>query len=221
MDVSFNDDATSLVPVGGDGYLAEWSVDSSGQHDVSHLGNGQGRFFNVSYWLGRNGVAVGHENGTIQFFDMAEGRTIGRAIMAHDSFVQALAFSADGSRLASSGAEGEIALWDIGEEAWISVACAIANEVDQSVVRALPLRGDDAYPCGRHPVITPWTEPTLPAVGLHVPGTPTGASMVVFRSSGTRKVARAVRAVACLCRRPEVLRVILLRLKLGDTLHVG
>jgi WD40 repeat protein len=102
MDVSFNDDATSLVSVGGDGYLAEWSVDSSGQHDVSRLGNGQGRFFSASYWPGRNGVAVGHENGTIQFFDMAEGRTIGRAITAHDSFVQALAFSADGSRLASS-----------------------------------------------------------------------------------------------------------------------
>jgi WD40 repeat protein len=153
----------SLVSVGDDGYLAEWSVDSSGQHDVSRLGNGQGRFFSVSYWPGHNVIAVGHENGTIRCFDMAEGRTIGRAITAHDSFVQALAFSAVGSRLASSGAEGEIAIWDIGEEAWISVACAIANDVDQSVVRVLPFRGNDAYLCGRHRVITPWTEPALSA----------------------------------------------------------
>jgi WD40 repeat protein len=57
-------------------------------------------------------VATGHDDGVVRLWDV-EGQRLVRELAGHQEMVCALAFSADGKRLASSGEDKLIHLWDV------------------------------------------------------------------------------------------------------------
>jgi WD40 repeat protein len=69
-------------------------------------------------------LAVGNNNGTIQFWSISTGQQIGPSIATGDGAVDSLAFSPDGTTLASAGADGTLRTWNVG---YLTPAAALAQ----------------------------------------------------------------------------------------------
>jgi WD40 repeat protein len=69
-------------------------------------------------------LAVGNNNGTIQFWSVPTGRQVGPSIATGDGAIDSLAFSPDGTTLASAGADGTLRTWNVG---YLTPAAALAR----------------------------------------------------------------------------------------------
>ena len=58
-------------------------------------------------------AAWGDENGRVFLFDIVTGQTTGEPLSAHASGLLQLAFSSDGSLLASGGTDSKVVIWDV------------------------------------------------------------------------------------------------------------
>ena len=59
-------------------------------------------------------LASGGQDNTVRLWDLAEHKQIGQALIGHTAEVRALAFHPDGKTIASTGADSQLFLWNVG-----------------------------------------------------------------------------------------------------------
>jgi WD40 repeat protein/Tfp pilus assembly protein PilF len=101
-----------LVSGGEDGAVVLWDV--GGAREISRLDAGMAVYVAAlspdGRWLAAGGF------GAVTLWDLSETGKQPRTLRGHHSFVNALAFSLSGKRLASAGSEGAVKIWDVGED---------------------------------------------------------------------------------------------------------
>lgn len=67
----------------------------------------------VAFHPSGNILAIGRDDGTIVFWDIRQGATLGDPLIAHDHWVMKIAFSPDGRYLLSGSLDRTVALWNL------------------------------------------------------------------------------------------------------------
>ena len=100
-----------LVSGGNDGAVVIWDVASG--REISRLDAG-GPVYSAALSSEGRWLAAGLY-GAIALWDLTATVTQPRKLWGHPSWIDALAFSLSGKRLASAGSEGTVKIWDVGE----------------------------------------------------------------------------------------------------------
>ena len=66
-------------------------------------------------------MATGHHDGTVRIWDPTSGEQLA-VLRGHDAPVSSVAFSTDGSRLASVGYEGVVRVWALDLDELVQIA---------------------------------------------------------------------------------------------------
>ena len=112
--VAFATDGTRVACGHGDGTVRLWEVESGTAMGPALQGPRRGAEI-ASLAFGPRGqrIVSGDSDGTIQLWDVEGNKALGQGMGGHDGLVQSVAFSADGTRVVSSGS-GSLRLWDVG-----------------------------------------------------------------------------------------------------------
>lgn len=107
--VAISGDGAYLATGGYDGYVRVWNLPGRTFREIRHFG---GPVSSLDFPLkGGNQLAIGTHKNEIRLWDIVAGgeRTLGE----HESSVESVAFSTDGTRLASCGLDKQVLLWDV------------------------------------------------------------------------------------------------------------
>lgn len=107
--VAISGDGAYLATGGYDGYVRVWNLPKGTFRERHHFA---GPVSSLDFPLkGGNKLAVGTHKDEIWIWDIVAGGM--RKLRGHDSSVESVAFSTDGSRLASCGLDKKVLLWDV------------------------------------------------------------------------------------------------------------
>jgi len=105
--VSFRADGRTLLSVGDDGALKEWSLDAIRRTVLPY----ETSSYAIAWLDPARRVAAGTHTGHLLVYDRADGRLL-HDIVAHPAAIIGLAASRDGRRLVSLPQEGAVRIWD-------------------------------------------------------------------------------------------------------------
>jgi WD40 repeat protein len=112
----FNSDGKSLATIGSNGRVSIWNTTSYSDPEVlPAMGK---RTFGLAFSPNGTWLAIGG-TGSINRYNVEEG-ILEPTILAHQHAVPSLRFSADGTRLIATGAEGTLSVWNV--ENWEEIA---------------------------------------------------------------------------------------------------
>lgn len=122
--LAFSPDGKTLVSAGGHEVLL-WNVSS--QSRTGKIEIGMNTLHNISF--NHDGTVLAGDMGShsVYLFDIKTRQSIGRGLVGHDYYVYALAFSKDGKKLISGGADKQLIVWDVDFNSWRNRAEKIAN----------------------------------------------------------------------------------------------
>ncbi len=153
VSVAVSPSAPILASAGRDGMIILWDMETGEQLRPPLEGHAasvwQVEFSPDGNMLASVSCAVGTpqgncDQGEIRLWDVDTGRQIGQPFLGHQDVAWSVAFSPDGSKLASVSRDGSIVIWDVSLDSWISQACDIANRNLTEAERQQYL-GDEPY----------------------------------------------------------------------------
>ncbi|GAA0402018.1 hypothetical protein Acor_60520 [Acrocarpospora corrugata] len=106
----YSPDGAELVS-GGDDHTIRWWSTATGTPGELTLAQASGISALAFDPRDRNRLATGTQNGTVRLWNLAERRPIGPPFLGHTGAVTSIAFSGDGTTLAT--AAGNIRIWDL------------------------------------------------------------------------------------------------------------
>lgn len=131
--IAFSPDGKTLASASADQTIRFWDV-ASRQLLVSLPSVTEVRA--IAFSPDRKTFAAAYADRTIQFYDLGSRQTIGNPLRGNTDLVTTLAFSPDGSSLASGSRDGLVMIWDTNQstnrwqgemQSWIDPACVIVN----------------------------------------------------------------------------------------------
>ena len=110
-----------------DGRLILWDVATRAPLSESLMGTGRA-VLGVAY-RPPDGMllAVANGDGTVSLRDARSGDRVGPYLRDHGAGARSVAFTSDGTVLASTGLDGRVILWDVSPVSWEERACRAAN----------------------------------------------------------------------------------------------
>jgi len=110
--LDFSNDATSLASGDNSGDV-QWYDLTTLPNAARHLPSQTGRVSAMDFSLNGRWLATGDENGVVRLWNL-DNPALGYPVHAHESNVSGLAYinGADGEKLASTGYDGAVRLWD-------------------------------------------------------------------------------------------------------------
>lgn len=110
-------------------------------------------------------VATADQTGQVIFFDLNTGQQSGAALQADSAAIYAIAFSGDGTKLATGNQVGEIKLWARSETGWQQTGQTLEGHLDR--ILSLAFSPDNQYLVsgGRDSIVRLWDVNTASAIG--------------------------------------------------------
>ncbi|MFY0576337.1 WD40 repeat domain-containing protein [Cystobacter fuscus] len=125
LELAFNTEGTFLSTVSSGGQVSRWSVSNGDRLDTFQLPP-EGSLRAAAFSLDREWLAFSiSDDDKIRLWSMASGRLV-HALVGHKGAVGDLAFSPDGTTLASASSEGTIRIWGVSDGSDLHVL----NEAD-------------------------------------------------------------------------------------------
>lgn len=168
--LSFSPDGRLLVAADYAGNVTRWESQGGKRLPVFSDAHGGEKIGAIAFTSDSRSFATGAEDGSIQLWDADSGEPVGPLHAAHTRDVMDLAFSADGSRLASIGFDASLRLWPVadlraaakyvGARLFRIPATLAAAAIDASTGRVAATDGNGRVHvwdvAGRQPVTDPW-----------------------------------------------------------------
>jgi eukaryotic-like serine/threonine-protein kinase len=111
--VAFSEDGERLLVSTPDGHAFWWDIKRRTSEKIPTYGGDLGKVVSVAISPNRRFAALGLQNGQIYLIDMVTSLPVRKAFEGHVGPVRSLAFSPDGQKIASGGADMNVMVWDI------------------------------------------------------------------------------------------------------------
>ncbi|MEL6400955.1 MAG: WD40 repeat domain-containing protein [Cyanobacteria bacterium J06626_4] len=140
VSLAFSPDGQTLISGQDGGMLRLWNLEGNppmitlrGNVPVPTIRGHEDTVFSVTvmpdrydveftYGYHQGTIISGSRDGTVRLWDM-EGNAIGQPFQQHEDMVFAVAASADGETIVSSGFDGAIRVWPASQVGWIAYTC--------------------------------------------------------------------------------------------------
>lgn len=142
--VAFSPDGRTLVSGSSDTTVRMWYAATRqplGQPLTAHTGAVNAVAFSADGKL----LVSGSSDGSVQLWDAATRQPLGQPLTGHTGDGTTVAFSPDDRTLASGSSDGTVQLWDVGRDAWIELACRVADRNLTQVEWTAFMRAETAY----------------------------------------------------------------------------
>ena len=182
--VAFNADGTQLVSGSGDHTIRRW--DSATGQPIGQPMTLPGLSRMAFNRDGTRLVSGVHSSDTVRLLDTATGKSVGQPMKGHADYVASIAFSPDGTRIASGGGEDDttIRLWDsaTGEP----IGQPMTGHEDMVSSLAFSPDGTQIVSGSGDNTIRLWDAATGEPIGQPITGHTRSVNSVAFSPDGTR-----------------------------------
>lgn len=180
--VALSPNADRAITLGEDGVIHSWAVargQFSGALTIVPVGSVTALAIDpTGRWL-----VLGNPNGSIDLRALP-GARIDHTLRGHEGAITALAFSQDGSRLVSAGADGALLVWELGAGAPTAPARQLHGHEGAVGAAALTPSGSRLVSGGADDMLRTWELAAAPPGTADLPADPAALTALACRLAG-------------------------------------